>query len=285
MRNLNEELEKLIEFAKANENIRALVLQGSFVNENAPIDDFSDLDPLFFVKDLSEFIENDEWKNQFGNPISFFHDDGIIQDNHKWYTRLTLYDDGFKMDFGFNSVESAKFANEMPLYKIYLDKDNIIPKPEVSDERKFYVIKPTESEFLERVNSFFFDTSYVVKALARDEMFFEKYMEQVLKKKIHKLFEWYIGVKYDFKVNTGSVGRYFKRYLTPEEWNLLLATYPDANKDNCVKALRASFDLVRYLGTYIAKELGFRYPRKHEEDMLKYCNDKINTYLSKTSSE
>jgi aminoglycoside 6-adenylyltransferase len=279
MRELSKELEKLIEFAKENENIRALVLQGSFVNTNAPIDDFSDLDPLFYVRDLSEFIKTDDWKKFFGNPISFFHDEGTITDDQKWYTRLTLYDDGFKMDFGFASIDSAKYANEMPLYKIYLDKDNILPKPVVEDERKFYVKKPTEEEFLERINAFFFDTSYVVKALARDELFFEKYMEQVLKKKLHKLIEWYIGIKHDFKVNTGLIGRYFKKYLTDKEWKMLLETYPDSNKENCVKALFASYDFVHYLGTYIAKELNFTYPFKHEKDMLKYCKDKINKYI------
>lgn len=279
MRNLEKELVKIIEFAKANDNIRALVLQGSFVNSNAPIDDFSDLDPLFYVENLSEFVNNDDWKKVFGNPISSFHDEGIITDNQKWYTRLTIYDDSFKIDFGFASIESAKYANEMKLYKVYLDKDNIIPSPEVADERKFYVKKPTENEFLERLNTFFFDSSYVVKALARDEMFFEKYMEQVLKKKIHKLLEWYIGVKHNFLVNTGTVGRYFKKHLSSKVWDMLLATYPDHNKENCVKALFASYDLVRYLGTYISKELGYDYPYKHEEDMLEYCKDKVNKYI------
>jgi len=279
MRNLQNELEKLIEFAKNNDNIRALVLQGSFVNPNAPIDDFSDLDPMFFVRNLDEFITRDEWKKNFGKPISFFHDEGEYLDNHKWYTRLTLYDDGFKLDFGFQLIESAKHANLMPLYKVYLDKDNIIPKPEVTDERKFYVKKPAEEEFLERINAFFFDSSYVVKALARDEMFFEKYMEQVLKKKIHKLLEWYIGCKHDFKVNTGAVGRYFKRYLNKEEWNMLLATYPNSNKENCIDALFKAFDLVRYLGEYIAKELDFKYPKQHELDMLSYCHKCIDKYI------
>lgn len=279
MRNLEKELEKIIEFAKNNDNIRALVLQGSFVNPNAQIDDFSDLDPMFYVRDLDEFINHVEWKNYFGNPISYFHDEGVFLKDHKWYTRLTLYDDGFKLDFGFQSVKSAKHANLMPLFKIYLDKDNIIPKPEVTDDRKFYVSKPTEVEFLERVNAFFFDSSYVVKALARDEIFFEKYMEQVLKKKIHKLLEWYIGCKHDFKVNTGSTGRYFKRYLTNKEWQMLLETYPDSNKHNCVIALFKAFKLVSYLGKYIAKELNFIYPYQHELDMLNYCKEYTDKYI------
>jgi len=50
MRNLEQELHHIIEFAKRDDNIRALVLQGSFVNPNVKTDEFSDLDPLFLSK-------------------------------------------------------------------------------------------------------------------------------------------------------------------------------------------------------------------------------------------
>ncbi len=272
MRILEEALNKLIEFSKKSDNIRALILQGSYINPKAPIDTFSDLDPLFYVKDLDEFIHNDDWKNYFGEPISFFNDEGSYKDNLKWYTRLTIYSDGFKMDFGFQSVKLAKYANDMKLYKIYLDKDGILPKPEVIDERKFYIKKPTEIEFLDRMNTFYFDTSYIVKSLLREEYIFEKYIEaEIHENKITKLLEWYIAIKNDYKVNTGLKGRYIKKYLTEEEWQMVLDTYSDGTYENTVNALFASFKLVKYLGSFITKELKYNYPAKHEKDMFAYC--------------
>lgn len=279
MRNLEQELQHIIEFAKRDDNIRALVLQGSFVNPNIKTDEFSDLDPLFFVKNLKPYISKDEWKKEFGNPISGFSDEGNYHDGEKWYTRLTIYDDGFKIDFGFQSIEMAKYANEMPLYKIYLDKDGILPTPEVTDERKFYVKQPTEVEFLDRVNAFFYDSSYVAKALARNEMFFVKYMESVLQEKIKKLMDWYIGIQHDFKVNVGLMGRYYRRYLTDDVWNMLLATYSNGNRSASANGLIHMFELVEFLGRYISKELGFKYPEKHNQDMLAYCKNILNKYI------
>ena len=281
MRDLSTELSKIIKFAEENDNIRALVLQGSFVNDNVEIDEFSDLDPLFYVKDLNEFINNNDWKTYFGKPISQFNDEGIVCEGQSWYSRLTIYEDGFKIDFGFESIETAKYANDMPLYKVFMDKDNIIPKPDYDDERKFYVEKPSEEYFLDRINTFFYDTSYVVKALARNEMFFVKYMEGVLQKKTRKLLDWYIGINNDFKVNTGVKGRYFRRYLDDDIWSMLLKTYGDGDRENCANALLASYDLVRYLGLYIADKLGFNYPEKHNQDMLEYCKKIINKYILK----
>jgi aminoglycoside 6-adenylyltransferase len=249
------------------------------VNKNAPIDEFSDLDPLFYCEDVNEFIHSSEWKNYFGDEISFFHDEWDMKDNLKGYTRLTIYSDGFKMDFGFQSVQLAKYANDMPLYKVYVDKDNIIPEPEVHDESKFYVQKPSEQEFQDILRDFFFDSSYVVKTLYREEITFNQYMMGILHKKINALLKWYIGSKHDFKVNVGAVNRYIKQYLSKEEWEMLERTYSSACKDDVYTALMESFTLVRYLGTYIADTLKFKYPYKHDEDMLNYCINVKDTYL------
>ncbi|MBN2876461.1 MAG: aminoglycoside 6-adenylyltransferase [Bacilli bacterium] len=280
MRDLNRELQRILQFAKENDNIRALVLQGSFVNDNVLKDDFSDLDPLFYVRDTSQFITKNDWKQYFGKPMSEFSDEGVVRDGLKWYTRLTIFDDGFKIDFGFQSVELAKYANDMQLYRIYLDKDDILPKPEVTDERKFYVIRPTEEQFLARINAFFYDSSYVVKALARNEMYFVKYMESVIRDdKIKILLDWYIGLDYDFKVNTGIMGRYFRRYLDDEIWNMMLRTYSNGERTKSAEGLMAMFDLVHKLGIKIAEKLDFEYPQRHEKDMRAYCTDIIKRYL------
>ena len=279
MRDLDAVLQQLITFAEKNDNIRALVLQGSYVNEHAPIDEFSDLDPLFYVKDVTPFTTNDDFKKQFGNPISSFHDEWLSHDGLKSYTRLTLYDDLFKIDFGFAPIELAPYANEMPLYKIYLDKDNILPKPEVTDERKFFIKKPTEEEFLSILGDFFFDSSYVVKSIYWEELFFTHYMEHILHKKMKSLCEWYIGSLHEFKVNTGSEGRYFKRYLSDEEWEMLTKTYADGNLESSINALLHSFDFVHYLGTRIAANLHYTYPFEQERNMRNYCLMAIKNYI------
>jgi len=280
MRNLDNELQKLIDFAYKHKNIRGLVLQGSYVNPNAPMDIFSDLDPLFYVLDVNDWIHDLSWKNQFGEVVSEWGDSWDIKDGLKGYTRLTLFKDGFKLDFGFQDIRSAEYANDMPLYKVYVDKDNAIPTPEVADERKFYVEKPTQEEFDTVLVDFFFDTSYVVKTIYREELFFQKYMFGILHKKIYDLVRWYIGSQFDFKVNTGSMGRYFKRYLTKVEWELLERTYSGPCVESNVRALLTMFELVHYLGYKIAKQLEFTYPDKLNDDMLVYCTTLIDKHIS-----
>lgn len=279
MRNLQVELKKLIEFARKSDNIRALVLQGSVVNHKAPIDIFSDLDPLFYCRDVFEFVNDFEWKNTFGEVISYFHDEWDSHDNKKTYSRLTLYSDGFKIDFGFADISLAKYANDMELYKIYVDKDSAIPKPEVDDDRKFYVKKPTNQEFQDVLRDFFFDSSYVLKTICRDEITFNQYMFGILHKKIVILAEWYIGIKHDFKVNTGVYGRYLKQFLSETEYQSLKETYPSYKTEESKKALFKSFDLVQYFGEYIAGKFDYEYPKKHHDHMYNYCIEWIDTII------
>lgn len=276
MRDLDNELERLIQFAKDDDNIRALVLQGSYVNDNAPRDMFSDLDPLFYCADVTAFTKDDSWRSAFGEVIAHFNDSWDTPYDDKAHTRLTIYKDGFKIDFGFQNVKLAKYANDMELYKVYLDKDGIVPKPSVSDERRFYVKKPTESEYQDVLRDFFFDSSYVVKTIYRDEITFNQYMMEILHKKIRALAQWYVGCKHDFQVNTGVHGRYLKRFLTEEEYNHLKQTYAGADYDDVRRALLASFDLVSYFGMAIATCLGYHYPKKMEVDMRAYCEEWMN---------
>lgn len=278
MRNLDVELKKLIEFANNNDSIRGLILQGSYVNDNAPKDIFSDLDPFFYVTDINKFINEFTWKNNFGEVISYFHDEWDSQENQKTYSRLTIYKDGFKMDFGFGDISLAKYANDMALYKIYVDKDNVIPEPEVIDEQKFFIKKPQEKEYQDILRDFFFDSSYVVKTIYRDEIMFNQYMIQILHKKIQKLVEWYIGCKYDFKVNTGVVGRYMKRYLSKDEYQLIKDTYSGTKPEETKQALLKSFEAVHYFGEFVARRLDFTYPQKHEDDMYDYCLSNMNKF-------
>lgn len=279
MRKREEVLNKLITFANENKNIRAMVLQGSHINAQAPKDIFSDLDPLFYCEDVKEFTECNDWKNYFGDVISYFHDAWDMKDNKKGYTRLTIYSDGFKLDFGFQDVSLAKYANDMELYKVYVDKDHIVPKPEVTDDRKFFVKKPLEQEYQDILRDFFFDSSYVIKTIYREEVTFNQYMMYILHKKINQLLTWYVGTKHNFNVNVGVYNRYIKQYLTKEEWKMLEQTYSNADKQSTYQALLDSFTFVHYLGVRIADMHGFTYPQKHEDDMLDYCTEMYNTYI------
>jgi aminoglycoside 6-adenylyltransferase len=263
-------LNEIIEFAKENDNIRALVLQGSLINDNAIVDDFSDIDPLFYVKDQREMAFNTDWINRFGNVITNLFDELEEHEGYKHYMRMVIYESGLKVDFGIASVDLSKNIRELPLYKIVLDKDNALPKPLVTDDSNFYVKRPSKEEYLSKINDVFWDSTYIVKSLWRNEIYFAQYMQANLHKLMRPIIEWYIGIKYDFKVNTGHNGRYFRQFLNDYEWSLILDTYSNSDIESTFKAVYASFNLINYMGVKIGESLDYPYPLNHENRVLKY---------------
>lgn len=266
-------LEEILEFARKDENIRAVVLQGSLANPIDRVDELSDLDPLFYVNDINKFIKNDEWLNKFGTIITRLYDEFISKDNIKSYIRMVIYDDGLKVDFGIVPLELLKDINELMFYKVILDKDGLIEPKKDHTEKKFYPQEPTAPEYQKVINDFFWDITYVAKSLHREEIYFAKFMFENVNRFIRKLLSWYLGMECDFQVNIGLEGRYLKTLLSEDLWNKVLSTFAGSSVTENWKAVYALCDLVRELGNSIATKLDFLYP--FEKDLI------IRDYLKK----
>jgi aminoglycoside 6-adenylyltransferase len=273
MRTIQQAIDQAKQFAKENDHIRALVFQGSLVMPNPKIDAFTDIDPLFYVDDIDAFIKDESWIDFFGSPIARFSDEGTEASGAKWYARLLLLKDGFKMDVSFQDVQYAKEAIHMPLYKVILDKDNIIPVPPVTDESNFYTKPPTKESFHHILNEFFFDTSYVVKSIRRNELFFTRFMFGVLNKKIKALLGWYLGYDSNYTTNIGAEGRYLFDLMDDQLKQMVLDTFAGKTVQAHLDALYAYFRLVGFLGREIEKQSNLPYLYQVEKEVLQYVKN------------
>jgi aminoglycoside 6-adenylyltransferase len=75
-----------------------------------------------------------------------------------------------------------------------------------------------------------------------------------------KMLRWHIGIKTDFQVNPGKLGKYFQNYLEPELWKMLLNTFADASYENTWDALFMTCTLFRKTAIPVAEHFGFEYP-------------------------
>ena len=69
MRTEKQIYDTILNFAKADDRIRVVTLEGSRTNINIIPDDFQDYDITFFVTDMQSFINSDEWLNVFGERL------------------------------------------------------------------------------------------------------------------------------------------------------------------------------------------------------------------------
>lgn len=282
MKAREEKLRSIISWSENNEDVRAILLTSSLVNPLAPVDEFSDLDIELIFENNSKYISDKNWIHHFGNPIAMIEEDETSFDG-RHAMKMILYDDHVKVDFKLFSKD--KFLEEVRLkelpedwdigYKVLIDKEEITKEMQKPSFQVSIIKKPSNEEFQHILKDFWWDITYVAKCLARDEIFYAKFMsESIIRTEyLIPLIEWYIASKHNWKITTNKYGRLFKKYLNHEIWLKTEQTFSGSNiKDNW-KALLAMADLVSEIGRELSQKLDYEYPFKLEKDIRKYLNE------------
>ena len=222
-----EKLRTIIEWSEKNEDVRVLLLTSSLVNPLALVDEFSDLDIEFVFEDNTNYISDKSWTLKFGNPIAMIEEDESCF-NHKHAMKMLLYEDGVKVDFKlYSKSKFIKETQEKELpedwdigYKILIDKDGITKQMLKPTYQISIIKKPSEKEFQNLINDFWWDTTYVAKCLVRDEIFYAKFMSETVIRTEYliPLIEWHIASEHNWNITTNKYGRLFKKYLNQEMW-------------------------------------------------------------------
>ena len=269
MRSEKEMMELILSTAREDERIRYVVMNGSRANPEAKADIFQDYDIVYGVARLADFIEDPNWIDRFGNILVMQKPDttriypGEVRKGAFAY--LMQFTDGNRMDLTLVSPEKTdEYVGRDSQTIVLLDKDGILPKVGRPSDRDYWIKPPTEKEFSDSCNEFFWVSPYVAKGLWRGEMPYALEMLNVpVREMLVRMLEWHIGIQYDFKVSAGKAGKNFERYLEPELFAAYLATYPAAHRAAVWDSLMAMQRLFNRLAREIAQYFGYPYP---EED-------------------
>jgi aminoglycoside 6-adenylyltransferase len=268
MRSEHEMLDLIVNTARDDERIRAVIMNGSRANPSAPRDVFQDFDVVYLVTDVAPFKHNNAWIKRFGE-LMIMQMPEDMQDpppsDDGGFTYLMQFTDGNRIDLGIYPLEKLDELGRDSLSVLLLDKDGIVePFPPPSDS-DYLPTPPTAKAFADCCNEFWWVCPYMAKGLWREEILYAKSMlDQVVRPQLMKMLTWYIGVQTGFSQNSGKLGKYFRRYLEPSLWTLLLETYADAGYENSWESLFAMCDLFRRVAISIADHFGFVYP--HADD-------------------
>jgi aminoglycoside 6-adenylyltransferase len=277
-----EKLKQIISWAENNPDIRTVLLTSSLVNPYAPVDDFSDLDIELVFENMKDYETDRKWIDLFGEPISMLEEDETYFDG-KHAMKMVLYADHIKVDF--KLYQKSEFEKEVQGevlpddwdvgYKVLIDKDHLTEHMKSPTYQSVMIKKPTEQKFRQLMNDFWWDTTYVVKCLKREDLFYAQFMSgEIRTDYLVPLIEWYIATQHNWEnITTNKHGRLFRKYLPAELWLRVEATFSASSIEDNWRALYATADLVHELGTVLAEKLKFEYPQKLENDIRKYIDE------------
>lgn len=271
MRNEQQMMKSIMDYVVGNENVRTAILTSSRVNKDADTDFLSDYDVELYVSDLESFKDGDEWLEIFGKVmVRWPYKPRSTWGDEKWITRLILFSDGVRIDFqicDYKHVIEERYTNG---YKVLVDKDNMTLGLNEPTCDEFIIKKPTEEEYLALVNDFWWDAYYVPKYLWRDELPFAKYMlDNVLRYSfLHKIMNWHIGNQYNWSIETGALGKKYKKLVSPQLWKEFEDSYTAGGIDENWQGLYKVIDLFRKLAMNLGEELGYEYPKAVDEEVM-----------------
>lgn len=269
MRSEQEMFDLILDIARQDERIRAVIMNGSRANPNAPRDPFQDFDIVYVVTDIASFRAEPSWIDCFGERMILQLPDDMGDeepDREKSYAYLIQFADGNRIDLTLFAADRLAHMDEDSQSILLLDKDSFIPPFPPASDRDYLPKPPTVKQFADCCNEFWWVSAYVAKGLWRQEITYAlDVRESYVRPQLMKMLVWYVGIQTDFSQSPGKSGKYLERLLAPEDWQLLLRTYSDADYDHTWDAQETMSDLFRKTALAVAEHFGFDYPHGDDE--------------------
>lgn len=267
-------LTRLVAWGEGDARIRALILTSSRARADESVDDLSDYDLIVAVDDPEAFLADDTWPSAYGAPLARWGDEHELH----WGTTTFLgvvYADGVKVDYTIWPavlLERVAGADALPDdldvgYRVLLDKDGFTHGWRGATYRAHIPLPPTAAEYRAIVEEFWWDTTYVAKALWRGEVVFAKFALDHDAKHValRRILEWRIELDHGWSLRPGAYGRGIERHLPDGLRSELAATYVGADIEDNWNALFRTTALFRRVATEVADALGHPYPLDVDE--------------------
>jgi len=280
MRSEQEMFETILRLAREEERIRAVYMNGSRANPNVPRDLYQDYDIVYVVTETKPFLADRGWLAPLGEIAVCQEPDGndaaLGKPVHpeRSYTWLMLFKDGNRIDLHIQTREVlAEEYGKDKLTVPLLDKDGLLPElPPPSDE-DYRVLRPSEAEYLACCNEFWWCLNNMAKGIARDQLPYVMWMYHVIvRDMLHKMLDWYIGVRTEFRVNVGMSGKYYRKYLPQHLYEQYARTYSGSEYDAVWASVFTACGLFRTVAAAVGDALGYPYNREEDENMTAYLS-------------
>ncbi len=263
MRTEKEMLDLIINTAKNDERIRGAYMSGSRANANAPRDIFQDYDIMYVVHETESFQKDKTWIDRFGERLYMQYpedSDRYTSDRENCYGWLIQFADGNRLDLHVETLSHVAIGTEDGMYLVLLDKDNCIPKYDKPSDEFFWVKKPSETEYLEICNEFWWCLNNVAKGLWRDEPTYAlEMLNEIVRPQLMSLLSWKVGIMTDFSVSVGKSGKYLHKWLSADEWDRFLKTYCGADIEDIWNSVFIMCDLFDEIAIEVAEKLNLEY--------------------------
>lgn len=264
----------ILNIAKNDEGVRAVILNGSRVSPGAKKDSFQDYDIVYIVNHIDPYVDNQQWLDQFGEIVLLQKPeemDAIWPKSKDLFGFLMLFEDGNRIDLRLIRYDKYVTMPRDSQSILLLDKDKIMGEFEVPSDKDYLPSQLTEKEFGDCVNEFLWVSTNVAKGIVRKQLTYAKFMsEQIVKEQLIKLLIWYAAIKTNFQKSMGAHAKYLEQYVEQEIWDKFRKTYVDSEENNMWDGLFIMHEIFYEIALIISHHYSYPFDIQEYQKIKKY---------------
>lgn len=284
MRTKEEMMTLILQIAEKLPEVLAVGMNGSRTNKKAPKDSFQDYDIVYVVNNLEKLVIQQEWLKDFGEVMISQQPEGgelFPPSLGGRYSFLMHFQDGNRIDLILCPLKKVKdWLKEDTLLEILWDPQHILPTVPPASDQQYWVEKPTPQMFLDCCNEFWWVATYVVKGVARKELFYASdHFYENCRREFLRLLSWQVGFTTDFSVSVGKNYKYLENYLPKETMEKIYALQ---DLSSLAKISRHLVTLETWFlaeSQKIAQKQGWEFLEKEAQQVIAYTKEILKAYL------
>lgn len=260
--------ERFVDFAKGRDDVKAAMVVGSRARKETPADEWSDLDIVFAADDPDLYTGSSEWLGEIGDCWITFVEETAVGGGKE---RRAIFGEDLDVDFAVFGTEHFKklvFAPEARGvfergFRVLLDKEGILEtigdlKESFSENTRPGV--PSESEFANLVNDFWYHAVWSAKKLLRGELWTAKScVDGYMKRIVLKMAEWHARAGKGADYDTWHGGRFFERWADGRFVEKMKGCFSRYDGKEVGRALANTMELFDLAASETAEMFGYWY--------------------------
>ena len=275
MRTEQEMFDLILNFARQDDRIRVVWMNGSRANPNAATDKYQDFDIVFIVTEMASFLVNDDWLEVFGERIIMQKPDTmqlIPPKESSSFAYLMLFEDGNRIDLTLFPLEKLEvYLGSDRMHIVLLDKDGLLPQLPPSTDEDYWLKPPTCEIFDDCCNEFWWVSPYVAKGLARGKIPYANAHLDILRNELMRMLSWRAGLEQGFNFSIGKDYKYLQKHIPESDWEQLMLSWRADSHENIWNALFEVCDLFKKVSFEVAGELGCPVPQ-YDRTVMPYLH-------------
>lgn len=261
-------IKTITQWAKSREDIRALILIGSYA-KRGKTDHLSDIDLCFFVADPAAYVDRMGWLHELA-PVRLAFSEGegeqvIVRAMHEGDVMVEYI---FMPLSALDAMQERLPLHFEPGYQILVDKDRRARKLPKAGGGYAPPEPPTPEIFINAVHRFWFHAHQVAKYLRRGELWRAKHYDWQLKQQLLHMMGWHaaqVGKQSSF---TTYEGKRLQEWVEPGTTTALMAAFGRFYPADSWRALDETMKIFTRLAKELAQSMNFRYPQQLQEHLI-----------------